>query len=347
MPRVSIIVPVYNTEKYLGKCLESLINQTYSDIEIIAVDDNSQDHSLDILESYQKRYPEKLKIVQNSENKGAGASRNIALDIATGQYIGFVDSDDYVTENMYKDMLSASKQTNSDLARTPRRLKLCGIDLTFLKRNSISKTPIINPREDKSFIILEPPGVTNKLFSRELIGDNHFPENLKWEDYPFTVPLILKANQIVTVPSRNYIYNMHLKNTTLTDARRLTPKVLDIFTCSDIIGEQCLTSVNDNIKRQIEYVQMHHCLIRLKEVSGANIPLQEKKELLTMLSALIKIKYGSWQDDEIYLRQKQTNFIHGTRMTIVESLLLPDEHLPKDESVLKQLIKQKIDKNAK
>lgn len=348
MPKVSVIVPVYNTEKYLGKCIDSLLQQTLDDIEIILIDDCSKDNSLDIMRAYQEKSPRKIKIIESKQNAGAGTARNLGLEVATGEYIGFVDSDDYINPTMYKKMLTISIETSSDLVRTNRKLLLCGLDLSFLKRAAYEKTPLIDPREHKSFLIIEPPGVTNKLFSRNLIGNSKFPEGLKWEDYPFTVPITVEANQVATVPDRLYTYNMNLANTTLTDARKLNKNLLDIFTCSDIVGEKCLISdTNANVKRQIEYVQIQHCLIRLKEVAGANIPLQEKRELLTLLSSLIKTKYGSWQDHEIYQRQKKSSAVHRTRMALVETLLLPDDSYPKEEEQLKQLIKEKITKNTK
>ena len=94
--KVSIIVPVYNSERYLSDCLNSLVNQTLSEIEIIAIDDASTDHSLEILIDYAAKYPRKVKVYKNDQNKGQGASRNIGLSIANGEYVGFLDSDDYV-----------------------------------------------------------------------------------------------------------------------------------------------------------------------------------------------------------------------------------------------------------
>lgn len=349
MPKISVIVPVYNTEKFLPKCLDSLVSQTYDDLEIILVDDCSSDNSLDILMSYQEKYPNKVKVISNKNNSGAATSRNNGLSIATGEYIGFVDSDDYVSRKMYEELLEACEETNSHLARTNRRRLLCGIDISFLGATSPKDEDlIINPREHKSFLVTEAPGVTNKLFARDLIGDAKFPDGLKWEDYPFVVPLMLQANQIVNVPERHYVYNLNLNNTTLTDARKLNSRILDIFTCSDMVGASCLTpDVNDNVRRQIEFVKMQHCLVRLKEVAGADIPLQEKRELLTLLSELIKTKYGSWQDHEMYQEHKKASPIHRTRMSIVERLLLPSDSFPKGEEPLKQMIKIKLDKNIK
>ena len=348
MSKLSVIVPVYNTEKYLGRCIESILSQTEKDTEIIFIDDSSTDKSLDIMYAYQEKNPRSIKILQTSKNSGPATARNLGLEIATGEYIGFVDSDDFITPVMYEQMITACEETSSDMARTNQRILILGIDKGFFKKNQNTTFKIINAKTDDRFIIAEPPCATNKLFKRELIGDERFPEGIKWEDYPFTVPLTIKANQIVSIPERHYTYNIHRSNTTFTDARKLNRHLLDIFTCSDIIGKKCFTEyIEPNLKYLLEYTQMFHCICRLKEIVSSSIPLQEKRELLTLTSALIKTKYGSWQEHKLYQEQKQNRLLHRIRMNIVESLLISDEHLPKDEDLLKQKIKVKLDKYAK
>ncbi len=348
MSKLSVIVPVYNTEKYLGKCIESILGQTQKDTEIILIDDSSTDKSLDIMNSYQEKNPRSIKILQTKQNSGPATARNLGLNIATGEYIGFVDSDDFITPTMYEEMITVCEETSSDMARTNQRVLILGIDKGFFKKNKDTTFKVINAKTDDRFIIAEPPCATNKLFKRELIGDEKFPEGIKWEDYPFTVPLTIKANQIASIPERHYTYNMHRSNTTFTDARVLNSHLLDIFTCSDIIGEKCITEdMNSNLRYLLEYTQIYHCVFRLKEIVGSSMPLDEKRELLTLTSALIKTKYGPWQEHELYHEQKDNRLLHRIRMNIVESLLEPDLDLPKDEEQLKQKIKVKLDKYSK
>ena len=134
MAKVSIIIPSYNSEKFIGNCLDSIFSQTHDDLEVILVDDCSTDHSYDIMKSYEKREPRRLKIVRNPENKGAASSRNIGLDIADGKYIGFVDSDDYIDLDAIKKMHDSLEKTGVDIARIRRRLVCCGHDVSFLGR---------------------------------------------------------------------------------------------------------------------------------------------------------------------------------------------------------------------
>ena len=109
MIKVSVIVPVWNVEKYLEKCLDSLVNQTLKEIEIIVVNDESPDNSQKIIDKYVKKYPKKIKAL-SQKNGGQGSARNHGLKYATGEYIGYVDSDDYIEKNMYELMYNKAKK---------------------------------------------------------------------------------------------------------------------------------------------------------------------------------------------------------------------------------------------
>ena len=114
MKKVSVVVPVYNTEKYLDICLNSLVNQTIDDIEIIIVNDGSTDNSIKIIKKYMKQYPEKI-VLLDQKNSGISVARNNGISIAKGEFIGFVDSDDFVELNMYENLYNAIKNTKSDI----------------------------------------------------------------------------------------------------------------------------------------------------------------------------------------------------------------------------------------
>ena len=113
MVKVSVIVPVYNVEKYIRKCLDSLVNQTLEDIEIIVVNDGSKDSSIDILKEYAEKH-NNIKVYEK-ENGGLSDARNYGLQFATGKYIAFLDSDDYVDVNLYKRMYEKAKAEDSDM----------------------------------------------------------------------------------------------------------------------------------------------------------------------------------------------------------------------------------------
>ncbi|MCI8924586.1 MAG: glycosyltransferase family 2 protein, partial [Lachnospiraceae bacterium] len=114
---LSIIVPVYNmaADDKLVWCLDSLVGQTVSDYEIIAVDDCSTDHSLEILKEYEKKYPDKFRVIASPENRKQGGAKNLGLAKAKGEWIGFIDSDDWVTRDFYEKLLGKAKETGADM----------------------------------------------------------------------------------------------------------------------------------------------------------------------------------------------------------------------------------------
>ena len=117
MIKVSIIVPVYNVELYLRECLDSIINQTLKDIEIICVDDCSTDNSYIILDEYSKK-DSRIKLLKHNVNKGLGPARNTGINVAQGEYIGFIDSDDYISLDYFENLYNTAKKYNSDIVST-------------------------------------------------------------------------------------------------------------------------------------------------------------------------------------------------------------------------------------
>ena len=128
MKKVSIIVPAYNAHDTLARCLGSLVNQTLQEIEIIVVNDASTDDTWEIMERCEKQFSDKVIIIDGKENRGPGGARNQGLDIATGEYIGFVDSDDYVADNMYEHLYSKAKEKDADIVAFARFEKGEGIE---------------------------------------------------------------------------------------------------------------------------------------------------------------------------------------------------------------------------
>lgn len=194
MKKISIIVPVYNVEKYVEKCIQSLINQSYKNIEIILVDDGSNDRSNKIIDEYAKVDSRILTIHQ--KNKGVSAARNAGLKVATGEYVGFVDPDDYVDYQMYETMLKKIELNMSDLA-------VCGFskvtelsdkeEIFEIKDELLSPKKCVEDLFDFRGGYAIKPSVWNKLFRRDKIGD------LK-----FVVQYILKCNSIVYVKQAFY-----------------------------------------------------------------------------------------------------------------------------------------------
>ena len=170
---ISIIVPIYNVEPYLSRCIQSIVNQTYQDIEIILIDDGSTDNSLQICNSFQKTNS-RIKVI-SQENQGPVAARKTGLQIATGQYIGFVDSDDYIEPDMYESLLRLIEEKKVDFVHSGyyKNESQCNVNPnpelvlceTKQEKELILKERVFTQTNDNSFM----PSMWSKLFKRELI----------------------------------------------------------------------------------------------------------------------------------------------------------------------------------
>lgn len=205
MAKVSIIVPVYNVEKYLRKCLDSLINQTLKDIEIICVNDGSKDNSPKILEEYAKK--DNRIIVINQENAGLSVARNSGIDIAKGEYIGFVDSDDWIDLDFFEKLYYSATSNDTDIA-VGGIIRVTGIKkkkfLNFEKETITDNTNLKFELCD----VPEKSYVWNKIYKTEKLKEIglEFEKGIFYEDCIFTPQALFYLGKIVTVPNIYYYY---------------------------------------------------------------------------------------------------------------------------------------------
>ncbi len=197
---ISVIVPVYNVELYLGKCLDSLLAETFTDLEILVIDDGSTDRSGGICDRYSES--DKRVRVFHTENRGLSAARNLGLDHARGEYIGFVDSDDWIDPEMYALLLNKAEETGADIVE-------CGV---FRESVHESREICVNQTLLSGIPAVETlifggikAQVWNKLWKRTLFDEIRFPEGRCFEDVATTYKLILNAN-IVGIPQSCYHY---------------------------------------------------------------------------------------------------------------------------------------------
>ncbi|WP_160138076.1 glycosyltransferase family 2 protein [Chryseobacterium sp. c4a] len=222
--RISIIVPVYNVENYLTKCLDSLVNQTHQDIEILVVDDGSKDNSGKIIENYAANYPDKIKAF-TKENGGLSDARNFGLDKATGDYIGFVDSDDYVTETMFEEMFMLAEKYQSEIV-------ICNIQKVdengqvTQKLTQIPNLPEKIKLEDYFSVFSDISYFAcNKLFKKELFDHKRFKKGVHFEDIQLIPQLLLECEMIAQTQNFHYQYLERTDSITKTH----TEKGLDIL----------------------------------------------------------------------------------------------------------------------
>ena len=302
MIKVSIIIPVYNNGKYLRTCLDSLVNQTLKDIEIIAVDDNSSDNSLLILMEYAKKYPN-IKVYHNRKNLGQGATRNKGLEYAKGEYIGFVDSDDYVRYNMYEDMYKAAINNNAPLVTTMLLYVTEDLDLkndVVCKSDPIVYDPTIDINKEQ--VVSDSPSACNKLFKRELIGHYRFLENTFFEDVAFSYYMLMKSDKIVILPYFNYFYRINNYDSLSFKTYKKTDKIYDIFKVLERLEEDVKSINKYNIfKDEIRFLKLAYSITQLFDINKWDVTKEEKEEALRKMSETIYNKYGMLRKREISL----------------------------------------------
>lgn len=249
--KVSIIIPLYNVEEYIEETLESIINQTMDNFEIIIIDDGSTDKSSVIIERYLKMYNNINYIYQ--KNSGPGKARNRGLEIARGEYIVFVDSDDILPEDAILKRYNDAKQSNADIA-------VCATHLYDGEKDWPIKNHFFKEGDkyiERDFELLWMMGPCNKIYKRETIKNIRFPENINYgEDQVFVLRSYLEANKIYSSQYVGYYYRMRKDNGgSLTQQVFVDPaKVIDNiavlwkFASSDIE----LRIKDDNVKKMIK-----------------------------------------------------------------------------------------------
>ena len=205
MPKISVIIPVYNVEKYLSRCLDSIINQTLSDIEIICINDGSSDNSAEILELYSKN-DNRIKII-TQENKGLSIARNTGLSEAKGEYVSFIDSDDWISPNFFEKLYTSAVKFDADIAAA---------GIVCVRKGKWNKLvnyddEIVTQDFAKKLDLCEIPWhcfVWNKIYRRENLKTK-FEDGRIYEDMLFTPVALFNSNRLVTVPNASYYYFRH------------------------------------------------------------------------------------------------------------------------------------------
>lgn len=208
---ISIIVPVYNVENYLKRCVDSLINQTYKNLQIILVDDGSKDNCASICDEYAKA--DSRIIVIHKDNAGVSAARNSGLDIAEGDYIGFVDSDDYVHPRMYEFLVRAMEENNGDMSLVWYEFVYEGDNNNLLKRSEEYRVGKVYENNEDAVMALYNKefrinvGPCNKLYKKDIFKNLRYPtDKIRGEDESVIHIILSLCNKVVVLENRMYFY---------------------------------------------------------------------------------------------------------------------------------------------
>ena len=240
---ISVIVPVYKVEPYLRQCVESVLNQTYRDIEVLLIDDGSPDRCGEICDEYVEK--DARVRVFHTENRGLSAARNLGLREANGEYIGFVDSDDWIEPDMYEVLLRRIQETGADIG-------VCGAweeYPTTIKELNL-KDAVYSGSESLEALIDEDINdyAWNKLYLIQLFQDALFPRGMNYEDITIMHKVIFRAKKVVVVQSKKYHY------------RQRPESITDKYTLRNI-----LHFANAHISRYLWFRKNDHVLFKKKQ----------------------------------------------------------------------------------
>ena len=249
MTKVSVVVPVYKVEKYLRGCLDSLVNQTLDDIEIIVVNDGSPDNCQSIIDEYVGKYNFVKSVIK--ENGGLGDARNVGITYATGEYIGFIDSDDTVEPDMYEKMYNKAVEDDADMV-------VCDLEYVWEDHSRENQYMAgfhqLENTEERKCMFLSPLFAWNKLYRREWFINSGLKYSVgKWyEDIPVTVPLFALANRISYV---NQVMVHYLQRGSSIMGSGYDPRMVHIFDQMEFIYQYYKEhGLLEQYKEEIEYL---------------------------------------------------------------------------------------------
>ncbi len=293
MPKVSIIVPVYNVEKYLSTCLDSLINQTLKDIEIICVNDGSTDNSLNILNEYAQK--DTRIIVINKENSGPGSCRNLGIEKATGEYIQFVDSDDWIMTETCEVSYKKAIEYNVDMVSFNAN-KICNKKCFPIYYYDIKEEKLVNWIDIADKLFKFPFHSCHYLIKRDFLLKNNirYPENIFWcEDVLFILKCWLDTKDVYVTTNPLYNYIQHKNSTTQNNTH-----FFDLFKLIPSLKELVRSSNNNILKNELSLWIVKHfnwivankrnknTLEKIKHFSQENDCMTEYQCLLNQIKTL-------------------------------------------------------------
>ncbi len=286
MPKISIIIPVYNSEKYLNKCLDSVFRQTFKDFEIIIVNDGSPDNSQAIIDSYKAMHPEVIS-AHIQENAGQASARNRGIDLARGEFIMFVDSDDYLHPEALEKSLRCAADNESDIVCFNMFYDTDGKISEFNYRIFESDTPI------KKYILNE-TSPCNKLFRRQLLQENslRFREGIIYEDLELIPRLALFTEKIAFIDNRLYYYVIHSDSTMRRS--KFSPKLRNIYITTDSLKNAFF---HTEFHQELECIFIEHLL---HGAAPRFLEYPEGRSEISNIRNIIKTTFPKWHKNKYF-----------------------------------------------
>ncbi len=297
MQKISVIVPAYNAEKTIDKCINSILKQTYDCIEVIVINDGSTDSTLKLLNEISNQ-DNRVKII-TIDNKGVSHARNVGLKNATGELITFVDSDDYIDKDMYRELVSALNKYDADISICSYKNVENDCILSFVGKNDDEKI-ILTSDESIDFMIsgrLFSNGVWNKIYKKELFNDIKFDESIKFnEDLLINFYLFRKINRSIYIDRAFYNYVAVSSSVTHSSNSLLASREFKLV--ADIIEKESKNCVYHKAALDRKsYMALG--LYRAFLFSNSNLYKNEKKELLREIIGYKKAGVYNRRNDKL------------------------------------------------
>ena len=338
MKKVSVIMPVYNSEKYIEDSIESVLNQTYPNVELIIIDDKSTDASAQIASSYASKYPH-IRLIVNGQNALTGYSRNIGVMHATGEYIAFIDSDDMYREDYLEKMVSALEKNNVSIAMCKHR-QFIGRKCSA-KDNSTGDVRVIDIKKNAKFLMNAQGYCWNKIYKREIFDTLNFPTHITFEDIPFTYSVFVLEQKIAFVDEELYHYRRNINGITMSNKRIPKRGILDLYYASAELGKNYNLVKRDN---SLDYSikEIMHSVMYISALDAScwlQLPNREYKRIINLFVFLANRKYGlTIESNELIQQQMRNRLLYFLRMKLVESSIDKDFYTDHtDEEILAEI----------
>jgi len=294
-PKLSIIVPVYNVRQYIDKCIMSILNQTYTDYELILVDDGSIDGSGEVCDRYAKN-EDRIK-VYHQDNQGQSVARNFALSIAKGDFVGFVDSDDWIEPEMFMLMMSVANEKDADIvicrlqkvSEEGNLVEILGYDKHEDMDRIHATSEILRDKKMNSFPV-------NKIYKKELFDGILFPVNRFFEDTATIYKVVYKANHVVTLRYIGYNYRFNPNSTCNNNQIDYSKLVKREYDNALAFGERYMFSKSDERLSEVRTVCADEAYMRMRSFihlqvhKGIRLTTKQKVQIDTIMHSF------EWKD---------------------------------------------------
>lgn len=310
LKKVSIIVPVYDVEAYIGTCLSTLVNQSYKQLEIICIIDGSPDDSVDVCKEFQKQSPDLIKIFEK-ENGGLSDARNYGFKHATGDYIIFIDSDDYVNHDFISKLVKAIEDNNADIAFSE-------VDLVYptFKRELLLIDRYAKMDQEQLFISLY-PSAWNKMYTREFIEkhDLEFKKGLKYEDVNYIYKALVHSPKIVFVSDSIYYYRQR-QNSMI---KVVDSSVDDLITGLIDVIEYCKQiGLFEKYFERLEYVCVSYTLATYMKLTAKINDRNHRADNITKAFSFLDVYFPNYRQNKyLNIKNNRSRYLkHVTKQTM-------------------------------